>query len=297
MKSKIEREKGFTIVELLVVLSIIMLLLGMLLPAFNKVREYSKRLNQTAQFHAIVTGLEMFHNDFDVFPESGRYDMDGAEYPGAMKLAEAMLGQDLLGLHKNSVLKCNDDDEQYFDIDQPPDEESPEYINSLRARMGPYITRETAGAHRLEQLFFGTSAFPCDGPKYLLCDAYARTTNLSPEEGGDKKVGMPILYYTANVSNNLHDYTKYQLSRYNYQDNHELTKLGPPWNPAAIHPLFQDQDPDSPFPGQGEMFYAVTKDEDVITTPWPVMEDSYILMSAGFDGLDGTKDDVYNFGD
>ena len=45
MKSKIERKKGFTIVELLVVLSIIMLMLGMLLPAFNKVRAYSKKLN------------------------------------------------------------------------------------------------------------------------------------------------------------------------------------------------------------------------------------------------------------
>jgi len=298
MKSKIERKKGFTIVELLVVLSIIMLMLGMLLPAFNKVRAYSKKLNQTAQFHAIIAGLEMFYNDFEVFPESGRYDLAGAEYPGAMKLAEAMLGQDLLGLHENSILNCDDGDELYFKIDQIPDEESPEYISSLRMRMGPYITRDSARPHRLEQLFPNTSAFPCDGPKYFICDVYARATNLPDPDtgeiiGGDKKIGMPVLYYKADVSKNLHNYTRYKRSKYNYEDNHELTKLGVPWDPAPIHPLFQDTD--SPFPGQGEIFYAVTKDKDVITTPWPVMEDTYILMSAGFDGLYGTEDDVYNF--
>lgn len=287
------KKKGFTIVELLVVMSVIMILLGLLLPAFNKVREYSKKLNQTAQFHAIVAGLEMFHNDFDVFPESGRYDIAGAEYPGAMKLAEAMLGQDLLGLHKNSVLNCDDRDVLYFDIGQIPETQSPEYIQSLRARTGPYITRESGRAHRLEQLFTNTSAFPCDGPKYLICDVYARTANLSPDAGGDKKIGMPVLYYKADVSKILHNYRKYQLSVYSYEDNHELTKLGVPWNPAPIHPLFQDTD--SPFPGEGEIFYAVTKDKDVVTTPWPVMEETYILMSAGFDGLYGTEDDVYNF--
>ena len=44
-------------------------------------------------------------------------------------------------------------------------------------------------------------------------------------------------------------------------------------------------------------FYDITRDTKIGTGDRPVRADSYILMSAGFDGEYGTKDDIYNFSD
>jgi len=121
-----------------------------------------------------------------------------------------------------------------------------------------------------------------------LCDVYTRVTNRDT----GRRVGMPILYYEANVSNILHDGNQPSLSIYNYYDNHSLVELGAPWDPTVVHPLWQ-----LPPGGVGQVFYEITRDERITATPRPFKPDSYILISAGYDGLYGTKDDVFNFGD
>jgi hypothetical protein len=47
-------------------------------------------------------------------------------------------------------------------------------------------------------------------------------------------------------------------------------------------------------PGPLVFLKAITNDK-VTSTPRPHNEDGYILLSAGWDGLYGTQDDVYNF--
>jgi hypothetical protein len=226
--------------------------------------------------------------------------LNNEEYPGAMKLAEAMMGQDLLGFHPDSLFNCDDEQPPNpawprglypdpFDFDNIPED-----LKNLRMRKGPYLTIENAKAHKLRQLYTNAAALLCREERFVLCDVYARITNRTlgvlPEDGGDKKIGMPILYYKANVSNILHDVTKPSESIYDYRDNHTLVELGAPWDPAIVHPLWQ-----LPPGQQGEQFYLITKSKDIKVVDRPVRDEEYILISAGFDGLYGTEDDIFNF--
>jgi prepilin-type N-terminal cleavage/methylation domain-containing protein/prepilin-type processing-associated H-X9-DG protein len=77
MRGKLHN-KGFTLVELLVVISVIVLLLGMLMPALNKARQISKRAACKGNLHSIAEALQMYLNDNrNTLPPAGHdpYDM------------------------------------------------------------------------------------------------------------------------------------------------------------------------------------------------------------------------------
>ena len=96
------RRIGFTIIELLTVMSIIVILISLLAPALNRVRRYATDVKQKAQFHSIAVALDMFNSDFDGYPDSNALDDLGNNYCGAMRLAEALVGQDLKGFNPSS---------------------------------------------------------------------------------------------------------------------------------------------------------------------------------------------------
>ena len=100
------KKAAFTIIELLTVMSIIIILMGLLAPVTNRVRVYARRVSQKNQFHSINVALELFRAEFDGYPDSRELDgstpAGGVSYCGAMKLAEAMVGQDFLGFHPDS---------------------------------------------------------------------------------------------------------------------------------------------------------------------------------------------------
>jgi len=52
VNKKSDKKAGFTIVELLTIMSIIVILIGLLVPALNMVKRYAKRVNQKNQFQA-----------------------------------------------------------------------------------------------------------------------------------------------------------------------------------------------------------------------------------------------------
>ncbi len=66
--------KGFTLVELLVVISIIALLIGLLLPALSQAREAARRGQCLSNQKQIGYGLHYYSNDFNSYvPREGHY--------------------------------------------------------------------------------------------------------------------------------------------------------------------------------------------------------------------------------
>ena len=187
-----------------------------------------------------------------------------------MKLCEAMLGQDLLGFHPDSVFNRDGLDsagKQLYDI------------TTQASRKDLYLTLESANLYRLEEIYEDVGLF--DGNNYVICDTY-----LNKRHSG-KKIGMPVLYYKADTSKTAHDVNNPDNPNniYNYKDNHSLLALGVPGQPDIKHPMYEDP----------SIFYKMTKNYKVSTENRPIKADTFILLSAGKDGLYGTKDDIGNF--
>ena len=107
---------------------------------------------------------------------------------------------------------------------------------------------------------------------------------------------MPILYYKARTAFHAQDMGDANAELddiYYYPDNRELMLLGVPES-GAIHPLS-----DNPLDDFGDFERMILNTQistvtgDIVKKPYN--EDTFILLSAGKDGLYGTADDVFNF--
>jgi len=336
---------GFTIIELLTVMSIIVILMSLLAPALNRVRRYATDVKQRAQFHSIGIGLDTFNADFDGYPDSNAVDDQGYNYCGAMRLAEAMVGQDLKGFNPSSRFEQNGfvGSGSVGGTPKTPTDGMPYppyntcgvtvnsacYAENLRLRK-MYLELEHANAYLLKDIYdtgtitSATTALsgkpstvtdgfdPCT---FVLCDSYNRVTNRT----NGKRIGMPILYYKADQSklkfppsgtppttmrggimgspDGAYFYT------YNCWDNQALIDMGMPWQSSlVVHRLAEQGVTPEGFSITGgnaypEEFYRIIRDPKVPSGDRPYRADSYILISAGFDGEYGTSDDIYNFGD
>jgi type II secretory pathway pseudopilin PulG len=284
------KQAAFTIVELLTVMSIIVILIGLLVPALNKVKQFSYNVKQRGQLKSIDTAIELFSSEFDGYPDSSFIGPDGVEYCGAMKLCEAVMGQDLMGFHPYSVFRSDGLDAVGKGL--YPDANAVDtvaYRDSLCIRKGPYLPLESANTLAVGNLYVDTGPFK---PwHFVLCDVFKRVTHRRT----GYRVGMPILYYKANTINFKHNIANPDDPEniYNYRDNHSLVSLGKPWDTSSStnspHRLLVDDNP------RGVRFCLNTKNEKVTTASRPYRADTFILISAGYDGDYGTPDDICNY--
>ncbi|RKY12703.1 MAG: hypothetical protein DRP65_00305 [Planctomycetota bacterium] len=349
-KDKFSKCLGFTIIELLTVMGIITILIGLLVPALNLVKDYSKELEQKAQFHSIDAAIGMFSAEdrYGRYPESNDnadpygnavgnfnpHNDDPTPYCGANKLAEALVGLDLLGYHPNSDFRADGG----F---QHPDEfgvlmeavhgayhanttytvaeagNNPLYAETadenVKARWGPLVELENANAYRMADVYDPSEVIegPGFGPttgfrptSYVLCDVFAR------KRRAGNKTGMPILYYRARTQFTEQDSDDdngnfIDNDIYFYPDNFNLLALGSAESPDVRHPLANNLPGggDNPTDGAPSIqsgddwrdFESMILNPQITTIKRPYRAGSYILMSAGKDGLYGTPDDIFNF--
>jgi type II secretory pathway pseudopilin PulG len=320
---------GFTIIELLTVMSIIIILISLLVPALNRTRIFAKKVLQKSQFHEMSKGLELYRNDHqDTYPDSGAVDSNGDGYCGAMKLCEALLGQDGMGFHPSSSFQAAQPLTYLFNPYHcvPRDPGVTAYTTTEAANLRErtkYIDAEGIKAIPLQYLYVwdisagvpfyppptGTGAFKNTMPDYpdsVIGDVFLRanikggTTPPGCPDRVGQKVGMPVLYFKADTSKLNHDTLTSPVAGtpnqniYNFDDNYAITALGCPWEGVkgiTEHPMYK---PDPPGP---LLFLKAITNTKIAATPRPHNEDGYILMSAGWDGLYGTRDDVFNFVD
>jgi prepilin-type N-terminal cleavage/methylation domain-containing protein len=318
----INKRRAFTLIELLVVVAIIAMLTALLSVAQQKVKIVSKNLRQKAAFHGGEISLELFNNDFGEYPDSSWVEDGGTYVTGAQRVAEALFGRDDRGFHPKTKWHPAKD----IAAAAPYPGADLYTLSTIKDRKIPYFERKHSNFYSIYDLWgpeasAGGGTFPIYNAGSSTTATYTErspvftdvfTRNRITLNGDNIKVGMPILYFradptkrfrmdTSNNEVNPATYEEYKDWIYNFSDNLSLLEL--PWlrelgqagNPAGMDIHYKD--PEDPTKANAQYFYELItqrKDDNFFR---PYNKNKFLLISAGWDGIFGTKDDLTNFDD
>jgi prepilin-type N-terminal cleavage/methylation domain-containing protein len=316
--------RAFTLIELLTVMAIITLLIGILMPSLSGARDMARRTAVQAQLNAMTVGLESFNGDEKKYPPSNacqytslkattidnemtywKVGTTAAPYQGAHLLVDALVGRDMLGYDPKAKMSAADTYDRWA---------------ATNGRRAPYIPKDgvdlSSTAKPPED---GFGAVPDNGCNPLPIDPDNRLVRVFVD-----KFGWPILYYRASPITNQNtpiiqtdatgsgSYTYQGDGVYDGQDNEVFTSYTDASNKhkikqaniklpvgdygTATKPTLDTND----FAEFIRSFRGTTYGNTVATSqyiqwPRPVKSDTFILLSAGKDGIYGTLDDVANF--
>lgn len=323
------RRRGFSLVELLVVVGIIALLVAILVPSLNVASRRAKCAATMNTIRVLETGLETFKADTVVggaYPESavevplGRGSITAASphptgltgkvpFNGASYLVWALAGADLLGTPGFLDLTGNGswrDDTGYSKTHPPYPLYQIDPINKtpVHPRYGPFVAVESMRLARWD----------VEKKGFLVDRDISRT--VLPSTCFLDAFDQPILYYRANPTGTLIAGVQTALSPgtaglgiYDLYDNFTFTgvvnpvdgQFGPRLNnPRGLdfgagptHPLGRLGNPLNPGSTVRTFSYTIW-DSNVLALPRPQRPDTFILLSAGPDHLYGTPDDIGN---
>ncbi|MFA5553695.1 MAG: type II secretion system protein [Phycisphaerae bacterium] len=299
------QKNGFTMIEMLMVMGIIVILIGILIPSLTAVRRFAKNTQQTAQIVTLSLAIEAFKNEYGDYPASDFWNLSNnqRDYSGAQMLSEALLGWDLLGFHPKSEWRAdgryNDGADNFAHLYERATLGS--YSDELRQRnleerYKPYIDRSQIQVARVGQLFNNTQNLAAQ--TFVICDVFNYRKITGP--GGSMVwAGAPILYYKARTNHYDFDSSELSTSRYDWRDNGTLIRAKGVQDGVLAGTAEKEHEwfDRAKFYGEAADYNYSLRDPltSVPNRPWPYRPDSYILISAGADGEYGTSDDITNF--
>jgi len=261
--------RGFTLVELLVVIGIIVLLISILLPMVNRAYRQAIRTSMQTDLQVISQALEAYKNDFGVYPRPDGTILSTSKWPGSVILCWALVapgpaeedGADGPGFRRFPVTRNIPPQGQVFGP----------YLPSDRFKIGA-----DDGRGNIQPV---TSATAYHDQSDVLLD----------------RLGHPILYFVRNGGAVVKDLNSYvaavtydvqpgQAPRYNATDG--FVNSGMSFNGVANMQAFM--------PGVGFNIDPMTGKRQ-LAFPGPPADLPYLLWSVGPDGQFGTDDDVTNF--
>ena len=100
------RRVAFTLVELLVVISIIALLMGILVPVLGRAKEKARRVTCMGNVRQFIVGIQLYAGDYDEFLPIGLPDCDNPEDEHTPILSKAMRNALVKIIGDPSCLSC-----------------------------------------------------------------------------------------------------------------------------------------------------------------------------------------------